>query len=155
MTKTKRGKSKIDGLGQKQSSGQNYQSGQSNLEQVRLDKWLWAARFCKTRAIAREWLQAGKVQYNQQRAKPSKIVELGATIRVPSGYDEKIVTVTRVFDRRQSAELAMSLYEETEQSIEQRAKNQQARKLSLFHSPRPDSRPDKKQRRQIIKFKHQ
>lgn len=139
----------------KGGNNKNQDAGQSNVQQVRLDKWLWAARFCKTRAIAREWLQAGKVQYNQQRAKPSKVVELGATIRIPSGYDEKIVKVIGVFDKRQSAELAMTLYEETESSKQQRDKNQQARKLSLFHSPRPDSRPDKKQRRQIIQFKHQ
>lgn len=61
-------------------------SGQSNAELVvRLDKWLWVARFCKTRANARDWVQSGKVQYNQQRAKPSKIVELGATIKIPTG----------------------------------------------------------------------
>jgi len=114
-----------------------------------------SARFCKTRAIAREWLQAGKVHYNQQRAKPSKSVEIGAIIKMPMGYDERIVVVKRLLDKRQSAEIAQTLYEETASSIAQREKNQQARKLSLFHSPRPDSRPDKKQRRQIIQFKQQ
>ena len=140
-----------------QSSGKlsNKSTVVQNGPEVRIDKWLWAARFCKTRSIAREWVQAGKVQYNQQRTKPSKMVEVGAMVRVPVGYDEKIVKVLALHDRRQSAQLAMTLYEETEASIEQRAKNQQARKLSLFHSPRPDARPDKKQRRQIIKFKHQ
>lgn len=122
---------------------------------VRIDKWLWAARFCKTRAIAREWIQAGKVQYNQQRTKPSKLVEVGGVVKIPLGYDEKIVTVLGVNERRQSAQIAQSLYEETLESIAQREKNQQARQLSAFHSPKPDHRPDKKQRRQIIKFKHQ
>ena len=122
---------------------------------VRLDKWLWAARFCKTRSIARDLVDSGKVQYNQQRTKPSRIVEVGATIKIPSGYDEKIVVVAIVKDKRQSAVEAQSMYTETMTSIEQREKNAQARKLSAFHSPKPDSRPDKKQRREIIKFKHQ
>jgi ribosome-associated heat shock protein Hsp15 len=130
--------------------------GQSNSTlQVRLDKWLWAARFSKTRAIARDLVQSGKVHYNGQRSKPSKIVEVGAVIKVPMGFDERVVTVKDVKDKRQSASIAQTLYLESEQSIAQREKNQQARKLSLFHSPRPDSRPDKKQRRQIIQFKHQ
>ena len=123
--------------------------------QVRLDKWLWAARFCKTRSIARDWLQAGKVHYNQQRAKASKLVELGGVIKIPAGYDEKIVVVEKILDRRQSAVIAQTMYVETDESKLQREKNAQARKLSAFHSPKPESRPDKKQRRQIIKFKHQ
>jgi ribosome-associated heat shock protein Hsp15 len=114
-----------------------------------------AARFCKTRAIARDWVQAGKVHYNQQRTKPSKVVEIGAIIKIPMGYDERIVTIKVLKDKRQSAVVAQTLYEESAASIAQREKNQQARKLSLFHSPRPDSRPDKKQRRQIIQFKQQ
>ena len=137
------------------NKGQTQGRGQSNIESVRLDKWLWAARFCKTRSIARDLISSGKVQYNQQRAKPSRVVELGAIIKVPAGYDEKIVKVLKLHDKRLGAELAQLLFEETPQSIAQREKNNQARKLSLFHSPRPDSRPDKKQRRQIIKFKHQ
>ncbi|MFT4655732.1 MAG: ribosome-associated heat shock protein Hsp15 [Patiriisocius sp.] len=125
------------------------------LSGVRLDKWLWAARFCKTRAIARDLVQSGKVHYNQQRAKPSRSVELGATIKIPSGYDQKIVMVEGIKGKRQGAENAQALYSETQESINQREKNAQARKLSAFHSPSPDSRPDKKQRREIIKFKHQ
>lgn len=122
---------------------------------VRLDKWLWAVRFCKTRAIARDLVASGKVQYNQQRAKPSRIVEIGAIIKVPIGPDEKVVEVLGLENNRQSAVKAQLLYCETEASLEQREKNTQARKLSAFYSPKPDSRPDKKQRREIIKFKHQ
>lgn len=122
---------------------------------VRLDKWLWAARFCKTRAVARDLVQSGKVQYNQQRAKPSRIVELGAAIKVPIGPDDKLVLVTELQGHRQSAVKAQLMYTETAESIAQREKNSQARKLSAFYSPKPDSRPDKKQRREIIKFKHQ
>jgi ribosome-associated heat shock protein Hsp15 len=122
---------------------------------VRIDKWLWAARFCKTRAIARELVQSGKVQYNKQRCKSSKLVEVGATIQIPAGFDQKTVIVKEVIGQRRSAQLAQLLYEETAESIALREKNAVARKLSIFHSPRPDGRPDKKQRRQIIQFKHQ
>lgn len=122
---------------------------------VRLDKWLWAARFFKTRGLARDAIQAGKVQYNGQRSKPSKLVELNARIRLPAGYDHKELLVIRLSEQRLGAPLAQLLYQETPESIELREKNAEARRLSSFHSPRPDSRPDKKQRRQIIHFKHQ
>ncbi|MFQ3205976.1 MAG: ribosome-associated heat shock protein Hsp15 [Glaciecola sp.] len=122
---------------------------------VRIDKWLWAARFCKTRAIARALVQSGKVQYNKQRSKSSKLVELGAIIQIPVGFDLKTVIVKEVIGQRRSAPLAQLLYAETTESIALREKNAAARKLSIFYSPKPDGRPDKKQRRQIIQFKHQ
>lgn len=122
---------------------------------VRLDKWLWAARLFKTRAIAREMVQAGKVHYNGQRTKPGRNVEPGAMIKVPAGWDVKEIKVLGLSEKRLSAPLAQALYEETAESEAQREANQTARKLSAFHSPRPESRPDKKQRRQIIKFKQQ
>ncbi len=122
---------------------------------VRLDKWLWAARLFKTRAIAREMVQAGKVHYNGQRTKPGRNVEHGAMIKVPAGWDVKEIKVLGLSEKRLSAPLAQAMYEETAESEAQREANQAARKLSAFHSPRPESRPDKKQRRQIIKFKQQ
>jgi ribosome-associated heat shock protein Hsp15 len=131
---------------------------QKNLDEsksVRLDKWLWAARFYKTRSLARDAVQSGKVQYNGQRSKPGKIVELGATIKVPQGYDLKEVLIVQIKEQRLGAPLAQLMYEETVASETLRASNAEARKLSIFHSPRPDHRPDKKQRRQIIQFKQQ
>lgn len=122
---------------------------------VRLDKWLWAARFFKTRSIARDAVQSGKVQYNGQRSKPGKIVELGASVKVPQGYDIKDVLVLQVKEQRQGAPLAELMYEETAISQKQRATNAEARKLGALLSPKPDHRPDKKQRRQIIQFKQQ
>ncbi len=122
---------------------------------VRLDKWLWAARFCKTRTLARDLVQSGKVQYNNQRSKPSRLVELGAVVKVPQGFDIKEVVIKQLEENRRSAPLAQLMYEETPDSIAQREKNAEARKLSAFHSPKPDHRPDKKQRRQIIRFKQQ
>ena len=126
-----------------------------NAPQVRLDKWLWAARLFKTRSLARTAVQAGKVHYNGQRTKPSKVVELGATVKVPAGYDIKELVINEIVEQRRGAALIQDMYRETQSSIEQRERNAQARKLSAFHSPKPETKPDKKQRRQIIELKHQ
>ena len=131
---------------------------QKNLDEsksVRLDKWLWAARFYKTRSVARDAVQSGKVQYNGQRSKPGKVVELGASIKVPQGFDLKDVVVLQVKEQRLGAPLAQLMYQETLDSEKLRASNEEARKISAFHSPKPDHRPHKKQRRQIIQFKQQ
>ena len=125
------------------------------MENVRIDKWLWAARLFKTRANAREAVQAGKIHYNGQRTKPSKTVELNATIKVPAGFDSKELVITEIFDKRRAAQMVIGMYTETAESIAKREKNAEARKLSAFHSPKPDTKPDKKQRRQIIHLKHQ
>lgn len=122
---------------------------------VRLDKWLWAARFYKTRALAREMILGGKVFYNGQRSKPSKNVELGAMLNLRQGNDNKEVEVLQLSAQRRGAEEAQRLYQETGASIEQRQKNAAARKLNILENPRPERRPDKKQRRQIIGFKNQ
>ncbi|NOI67014.1 ribosome-associated heat shock protein Hsp15 [Vibrio sp. 99-8-1] len=127
----------------------------SNSDTVRLDKWLWAARFYKTRSIARNMVDGGKVHYNGQRSKPSKLVELGAVITLKQGHDDKTVIIEKVSDQRRGAPEAQLLYRETEESIAKREENHEQRKLNAFHSPSPDRRPDKKQRRNIIKFKHQ
>jgi len=100
-------------------------------------------------------VQSGKVQYNGQRTKPGKHVELGAMIKFPAGWDNREIKVLGLSDKRLSAPLAQALFEETAESVTKREENQAARKLSAFHSPKPDHRPDKKQRRQIIKFKQQ
>jgi ribosome-associated heat shock protein Hsp15 len=105
--------------------------------------------------MARDAVQSGKVQYNGQRSKPGKIVDLGASIKVPQGFDLKDLVVLQVKEQRLGAPLAQLMYEETQASEKLRASNEEARKLSAFHSPKPDHRPDKKQRRQIIQFKHQ
>lgn len=126
-----------------------------NAPEVRLDKWLWAARLFKTRSLARTAVQAGKVHYNGQRTKPSKVVERGATVKVPAGYDIKELVINEIVEQRRGAALIQDMYRETQSSIEQRERNTQARKLSAFHSPKPETKPDKKQRRQIIELKHQ
>jgi len=123
-------------------------------ETIRLDKWLWAARFYKTRSIARNMIDGGKVHYNGQRTKPSKTVEAGATITLRQGQEEKTIIIERISGQRRGAPEAQTLYSETTESINKRQENAAQRKLHA-HNPSPDRRPDKKQRRDIIKFKHQ
>lgn len=122
---------------------------------VRFDKWLWAARLAKTRALARDLIQSGKVHYNGQKSKPGKIVEVGAMVRVPAGWDVKELTILGLAEKRLPAKDAQLLYEETPESLAKREQNAEARKLQSFHNPRPEHRPDKKQRRELIKLKHQ
>ncbi|MBD2796410.1 ribosome-associated heat shock protein Hsp15 [Xenorhabdus sp. 18] len=121
---------------------------------VRLDKWLWAARFYKTRSIAREMIEGGKVHYNGQRSKPSKLVELDAKIKLRQGDDEKTVTVLALSSHRRSATEAQQLYQETAESIIHREKMALARKMNALTMPHPNRRPDKKERRTLIKFKN-
>ncbi|TQI77720.1 heat shock protein Hsp15 [Serratia fonticola] len=120
---------------------------------VRLDKWLWAARFYKTRALAREMIDGGKVHYNGQRGKPSKIVELNAEIKLRQGNEERTVIVLAVSSQRRGASEAQLMYQETEASIANREKMALARKMNALTMPHPDRRPDKKERRDLIKFK--
>lgn len=122
-------------------------------EGVRLDKWLWAARFYKTRAIAREMIEGGKVHYNGQRSKPSKLVELNAELTLRQGNDERTVVITAVTDQRRPASEAQALYAETAASIDKREKTALARKMNALTMPHPDRRPDKKERRDLMKFK--
>lgn len=125
----------------------------SDDDNVRLDKWLWAARFYKTRALAREMIDGGKVHYNGQRGKPSKIVEPNAEIKLRQGNDERIVIVLAVTSQRRGASEAQQLYQETEASITNREKIALARKMNALTMPHPDRRPDKKERRDLLKFK--
>ncbi len=121
---------------------------------VRLDKWLWAARLYKTRALAQEMIAGGKVQVNGQRSKPSRKLELGATLTLWQGYDEKELLVTGLAEKRVSATLAEGLYRETEQSRQKRAERAEQRRLQAEADPHA-RRPDKKQRRQLLRVKHQ
>ena len=124
-------------------------------EAVRLDKWLWAARFYKTRTLAKEMIDGGKVHYNGQRSKPNKIVEVGATLKIRQGSDEKEIVVLALATQRRGAPEAQLLYRETEQSLANREKLAMARKMNALSMPHPDRRPDKKERRDLLKFKHQ
>lgn len=120
---------------------------------VRLDKWLWGCRFYKTRSLAKEMIEGGKVHYNGQRCKASRTVELGATIKLSQGSDDKTVVVLGLTEKRLSAPLAQQLYSETAQSIEQRAVRAELRKTNSLFAPHPDTKPDKKERRQLLLLK--
>ena len=124
-------------------------------EGVRLDKWLWAARFYKTRTIAKTMIEGGKIHYNGQRAKVSKIVELGALIKLRQGNEEKEVEVLALSDQRRGAPDAQLLYRETETSLKKREEIAWARKNNALSMPHPDRRPNKQERRNLLKFKHQ
>ncbi|ASP48143.1 ribosome-associated heat shock protein Hsp15 [Cognaticolwellia beringensis] len=120
---------------------------------TRLDKWLWAARFYKTRAIAKQMIDGGKVFYNGQRSKSGKAVVLGDRITIRQGFEEKHVIVIALADKRRDASFAQTLYQETTESIETREKNNLARQQGILLSPASDTKPDKKQRRQIRHLK--
>jgi len=120
---------------------------------TRLDKWLWAARFYKTRAIAKQMIDGGKVFYNGQRTKSGKAVNIGDLIKIRQGFEEKEVTIIALADKRKDATFAQTLYLESNSSIESREKNAIARQQGILLSPASDSKPDKKQRRQIRQFK--
>ncbi len=127
--------------------------GNSTQDKVRLDKWLWAARFFKTRNLAKQAIEGGKVHYNGARSKTSKEVEPGAELRIRQGWDEKTIIVLAVSDKRRGAPEAMALYSETQESIEKREQNAIQRKQLNQSQIAPDSRPSKKDRRLIHQFK--
>ncbi|HDR1211981.1 TPA: ribosome-associated heat shock protein Hsp15, partial [Pasteurella multocida] len=129
-------------------------NGHEKEDDVRLDKWLWAARFYKTRTLAKDMIDGGKVHYNGQRTKPNKTVEIGGVIKLRQGNDEKEVEVLALSTQRRGAPEAQLLYQETEKSLEQRAKMAIARKINALTMPHPDRRPNKKERRDLLKFKH-
>ena len=125
----------------------------TNIERkLRLDKWLWAARFFKTRSLAKAAITAGKVQIEGQRAKVSKELMLGAELLIKQGIEEKTVLVENLSDKRRSASEAALMYRETEESIVARTKKTAERKALNKGILLNDQRPTKKQRRQIHKF---
>ncbi len=119
---------------------------------IRLDKWLWAARFYKTRAIAKQAIDGGKVRCEGVRAKPGKDVFPGLEITLRQGADDKTVIVQTLSQQRQGASEAQRLYEETSQSLERR-KLQAERRKSLPQQLQSDGRPNKRDRRLIHRFK--
>ena len=119
---------------------------------VRIDKWLWAARFFKTRAKAKVAIDGGKVHINGQRTKPSKEVTVGDQLEITQGYDEKIINVLDISDNRRSAEIAQKLYEETPESIKRRELRAEQRRAA-GQQVMTEGRPTKKDRRMIHRFR--
>ncbi len=123
------------------------------LTELRLDKWLWAARFFKTRAIAVEAINGGKVHLNNMRVKPSRLVHIGDQIKVTRGVDRYDCVIEGLNDKRRPAKEAQLLYLESEESLQKREDEQAMRKIQNASIARPDKKPNKKQRRRIIQFK--
>lgn len=123
------------------------------VDKVRLDKWLWAARFFRTRALSKAAIEKGRVCYNGQRVKVSKLVEVGALLTVRQGYDERQVIVRALAVIRKSAKEAVLLYEETPESYEKRLLLQKQRQDNLQFLSSKSIRPTKKGRRQIKALK--
>ncbi|WP_444928915.1 RNA-binding S4 domain-containing protein [Microbulbifer sp. SSSA002] len=120
------------------------------MEKVRIDKWLWAARFFKTRSIAKQAIEGGKVHADGQRVKASKEVTTGAKLSIRQGWDLLEVEVIALSDQRRGAEIARTLYRETEDSIARREKEKTERQAA--NAGVQPERPNKKQRRQIHRF---
>ncbi|MBQ4488517.1 MAG: ribosome-associated heat shock protein Hsp15 [Ruminobacter sp.] len=121
---------------------------------IRLDKWLWAARFYKTRSLAKDMIEGGKVHYNGYRTKPGKTVEIGANIELWQGFNKIEIVVKGLSEQRQKASIAQTLYEETPESVARREKQALEHKLQIMFAPHPEQRPDKKQRRKLLTLKH-
>lgn len=124
-----------------------------NESQVRLDKWLWAARFFKTRSVAREAVSGGKVHLNGNRTKPGRILNIGDQLRILRGQDEYIVIVADLSTRRGPATVAQKLYEEDEKDRSRREQLAKQRKLEHQEHASRERRPDKRQRRRLVRFK--
>jgi ribosome-associated heat shock protein Hsp15 len=119
---------------------------------VRIDKWLWAARFFKTRALSAEAVDGGKVQVNAERVKPAKALKPGDVISIRNGPYAWEITVRLLLDKRGSATEAAKLYEESAASRSAREETAARIKAERQSNPFPGGRPTKKQRRQIHKF---
>lgn len=119
---------------------------------VRLDKWLWAARFYKTRALAKAAIEGGKVHCRGERCKPSKEPKLGEELVIRTGFDERTVTVRALSAVRKGAPEAQQLYEETAESQARREQAAALRKAGAL-GVETDGRPSKKQRRALQRFR--
>jgi len=115
----------------------------------RVDKWLWMARFYKTRAVASDAIKGGHVRINEVRCKPARQVQVGDTLSIRKENTQWQIEVLALAARRGPATEAQSLYRETEHSVQQRL---QARENRALQSPSPGKRPDKRARGKIIRF---
>lgn len=119
---------------------------------VRIDKWLWAARFFKTRSLAAEAVSGGKVHVDGQRIKPARSIRVGDQVRIRKGPLEFTVHVRGLSAQRGPASVAQTLYEETPESLAAREALAEQRKLAALASPGASAKPDKRARRKIIRF---
>lgn len=121
-------------------------------QSIRLDKWLWAARFFKTRALATEAVSGGKVHLNDNRVKPGRDVKVGDSLTIQRGGYTFEITVLGVNKQRRPAKEAQLLYEESEDSIAAREEQAENQRLANSGQPFSDHRPNKRERRHIVRF---
>ena len=124
-----------------------------NAQSMRIDKWVWAARFFKTRSIAKNAIEGGKVHIDGERVKVSREVRVGMQLTIAQGLEKKTVVIKALSDVRGPAPVAQLLYDETPESIEKRELLASQRKM--HNLARPDHRPSKKDRRDISKFRNE
>lgn len=127
-------------------------TGKSDVDRVRLDKWLWAARFFKTRSLAAEAVSGGRVHVNRNRVKPAHVVRVGEVLNIGRGPYEYEVVVRGLAPQRGPASQAALLYEETAESVQKRQTLAVQRQLQSLATPHPSRRPNKRDRRRIIRF---
>ncbi len=120
---------------------------------VRIDKWLWAARFFKTRALASKACDLGRIRVNGAAAKPAREVRVGEMLQVRNEGGEFEIEVLALSDMRGPAAVAQTLYRETEASKAARARLAEERKAMQQYAPLPERRPSKRDRRRIIQFR--
>lgn len=124
----------------------------SDPAKVRLDKWLWAARFFKNRSLASDAINGGHVHLNGARVKPSRCLKVNDELRIQKGMVEFVVHTLALSDRRGPATIAQTLYKETEASQSKRETDGEQRRLLANAAGGPVKRPDKRARRKIIRF---
>lgn len=125
---------------------------ESESPKIRIDKWLWAARFFKTRSLASDAINGGHVHLNGSRVKTSRAVAIGDELRIQRGHEEMIVIVQALSDKRGPATVAQTLYAETEASRTAREQSSEMRRLQSAGMAAPERRPNKHERRNIIRF---
>lgn len=125
----------------------------SNALRQRIDKWLWVARFFKTRQLASDAVTGGKVHLNGQRIKPGKLVTIDDRLEITRGEESFEITINALCDKRGPAKLAQTLYIESETSQVRRAHQAEQQKLLRASEQRTQKRPNKKARGRIIRFK--
>lgn len=123
------------------------------MDGLRIDKWLWAARFFKTRSLAIQAVEGGHVRLNEERIKPSKEIRVGDQVSVRVGEQEWILTVQALSDRRGPASVARTLYEESQESVARRELQAAERRLLVDPGAGMQGRPTKKAGRQIRRFR--
>jgi ribosome-associated heat shock protein Hsp15 len=122
---------------------------------LRVDKWLWCARFFKTRSLAADAVAGGKVHVNRERVKPSRTVRPGDLLEITVGFDVVAVEVRSIPVRRGPAPEARQCYLETEASVARRERMREQRRLASMAAPQTEGRPDKRTRRELLRFQRE